>query len=132
MLTMPVPTKPSYSGSECGSSQYPGVNMARCSSSYNSGAGHSADRSRSPPRKRSDQSSIVTESVNLDGVAAEVLADDDEELRRLNGDGSVRIKWEGDRHNLKLSFSGPGRNVYDIMMALYRYLKNTKNIECPR
>ena len=132
MLTMPVPTKPSYSGSECGSSHYPGVNMSRYSSSYNSGAGHSADRSRSPPRKRSDQSSIVTESVNLDGVAAEVLANDDEELRRLNVDGSVRITREMEGFTLRLTFSGPGWNVYDIMMALHRYLENTKNIECPR
>ena len=129
---MPVPTKPSYSGSECGSSHYPGVNMSRYSSSYNSGAGHSADRSRSPPRKRSDQSSIVTESVNLDGVAAEVLANDDEELRRLNVDGSVRITREMEGFTLRLTFSGPGWNVYDIMMALHRYLENTKNIECPR
>ena len=102
--------------------------MDRYSSSFN----RSADRSRSPPRKRPDQSTIETVSVTLDGVSAEVLANEDEELRRLNVDGSVRITREMEGFTLRLTFSGPGWNVYDIMMALHRYLENTKNIECPR
>ena len=92
--------------------------------------GHSQDRSRSPHRKRTDQSTAVT--VNLDGNAAKILANDDEELKRLNADGSVHVKREMEGFKLKMSFSGPDRNVHDIMMGLYRYLENIKNIKCPR
>ena len=104
--------------------------MSRYRSSYNRRDGHSQDRSRSPLRGRKDQSINVT--VNLDGRAAEVLANEDEELKRLNADESVDVKREMEGFNLKMIFSGPDRNVYDIMMGLYRYLENVKKIKCPR
>ena len=107
--------------------------MSRYSSSHRRRDGHSRDRSRSPRRKRDDQSTTEI-TVNLDGAAAEVLANDDEEFNRLKDTyGSVHVKREMEGFNLKITFSGPDSNVlYDIMMALFRYLENTKNIKCPR
>ena len=103
--------------------------MSRYHSSHRRRDGHSVERSRSPPKRGCDQSPTVT--VNLDGVAAEVLADDDEEFKRLTDLYSVHVKREMEGFNLKISFTGPARNVHDIMMALHRYLRN-KNIHCPR
>ena len=86
---------------------------------------NSHDRSRSPPSRS-------CEIVHLHGVAAEILTSDKEVERLKEIYHDVNIGRELSGEILKMSFSGPARNVYDFMMALHRYLENTKRINCPR
>ena len=95
--------------------------MSRYSSSHN--RRDRSDRSRSPLRLSADIDRGTT-------VYIERTAENDKKIFERLKDlfKSVRVEQRGS----EITFFGPAKNVADNMMALFRYLKNEKNINCTR
>ena len=99
--------------------------MSRYSSSHN--RRDRSDRSRSPLRLSADNDRGTT--VYIERTAENALENDKKIFERLKDlFKSVRVEQRGS----EITFFGPAKNVADNMMALFRYLKNEKNIICTR
>ena len=105
-------------------------NMSRYSSSYSPRDRRVGNRSRSPQRRSYESDNCTQDHITVDigRCAAKALENDNPYLFDI-------LKYKGciikDHTEMKF-FGSEIHDIADNMMFLFRYLKNEKNIICPR